>query len=373
MYLPEASHYKVRKVRWSFASNWIATFSLLLEYLQLLSIAVMIVSLDVSDLQLNAAWIQALSIVVRPFGAAVDVQFGVACGLSALLLGFLCMSILLTSQPASRVARTTVEKERDGNLGWLKQLIVVSADTLFVSVMSALFAAAEQFHHELPSSGEWNRDEVSFWLRALALVIAFAYACASMLMVIPIQSVYPELWLPKGLDARASPLFSLIERSLKVFLLSSLSLGPLHLPYLRSGIFVAVTICSILAGFIVRRPLAVTTAWYFRVTSYVSSTGLLVLMTCLAKSPDVLLPCIVSWLVAALATFGVTDAFTRVKRSRRVTSNGKNRRAAIHELAAKLAFAFGLDVSAAMPDKPLDGNQYDPSDTGRKRDLANQN
>jgi hypothetical protein len=253
MFLIPASRYKAKKVRWSYASNWIASFSLLLEYVQLLSIAIVVASLDIGHV-LDASLIRVLTIIVRPFGAAIDVQFGVACGFCGLLLGFLCISIVLTSQPETRVARTTVERERAGNLGWLKQLIALSADTFFISVLSALFAAAESFHHELPSDSEWKSSQSLFWLRALSLVIAFAYSCASMLMVLPIQSVYPELWLPKGLDARAAPLFSLVERSLKVFLLSSLSLGPQNLSYFRSGVFIAVTICTLLAGWFVGRP-----------------------------------------------------------------------------------------------------------------------
>eukprot|EP00762_Andalucia_godoyi_P007190 ANDGO_08021.mRNA.1 hypothetical protein len=306
MFLNAPSEYRQPRVRYEFISNYIAYFSLALEYVQLLSLAVLTVSVDSNfvDASLSAA----VNVIVKPLGASVLVQFIIAVILAGILLGFLTVAVMLTSQPEERVSRVSEQKEKEGNLSWLKLIVGTISDTAFMSVISSLSAAIQLFHSEIPADSEWSNSEAFYWLRCVVQVVLFAFVCASLLVVLPIQAVFPDIWLPKGVDVRPAPLFALSEKFLKLILITSISLGPSSssVPYFRTGVaaFVFAGLVGLIAFF--KNPMSTPFARNARMTSFVSAGGTLALMY--APAP---LPAVLFWLVACSLGFGVAEAGRR--------------------------------------------------------------
>eukprot|EP00762_Andalucia_godoyi_P001358 ANDGO_04843.mRNA.1 hypothetical protein len=308
---PLKPHQKI-KVR-SNLSNCIGIFSLCLEYVQLMSLAVLSVSFDVS---LNANLVSVTGIVLRPFGSSVMTQFIIACVIAAVLLGFLAITVLLTSQSEKRVARVTEQQEREGNLAWLKQLISLLSDTAFMSVVSAFSAEIGQLGDTVASSDRWNNDSSLYWARCVLQVVLFAYCVGCLLVVLPIQAVFPDIWLPPGQDVRAAPLFSLAEKGLKIFLITSLPLAP-NIAFFRTGVAVSVFALLALWMMVFPQPMTHGVAKDIRLMSIVNAAGIIGL---LYIPESISLPATLSWLGFGWLAVGVS-AKIRSMRHRRIVKS----------------------------------------------------
>ncbi|MEA2104171.1 MAG: hypothetical protein U9P79_05985 [Candidatus Cloacimonadota bacterium] len=225
-------------------SNCLSVFSILLEYVQMLCLAYT-ASRPSLAVSVDTSFIGSLTqFTLHPLGASLLVQWIVGLVFAAILVGFITVSIVLTSQPESPVARVSEQKEREGNLSWFKLLVAFLADTMFLSVTSTIasFLSASIASSIGDLDGSSNMSSVDMSdnqfraLSVLSLVQLFAFVCCAMMIILPIQAVFPDIWLPNGIDLRASPQFSMIEKTLKMLIVGILSLGPASNVIVRSSL-----------------------------------------------------------------------------------------------------------------------------------------
>lgn len=317
MLLPVRAAARMAPVRPN-VSNGIAVFSLLLEFFQLGLLAIRAVALDMQlvGVSVHASFFFALSdFFVIPSASVeiVSVSFYVSVGLAGVLFGFLAIAVVLTSQPEKRVGRVTEQQEREGNLGWLKQILTTISDTLFITLCSGCLLGVSS----LPSGVAGSLTLGN----AVARASFFAFILGSLLIMLPLQAVFPDIWRPSGLDVYASPLFSLVEKVLKSVLITVI--GVVRVPYVQTGLAAAVLLSLLLTTLGMEtlvgktgRPGVMTRPWASeaRMTSFIMALGCVPLSFVPQVAADAVLG---SWMGFCLLWFGAGQAVRHELRRRR--------------------------------------------------------
>eukprot|EP01028_Stygiella_incarcerata_P011893 TRINITY_DN701_c0_g2_i14.p2 TRINITY_DN701_c0_g2~~TRINITY_DN701_c0_g2_i14.p2 ORF type:complete len:473 (+),score=120.92 TRINITY_DN701_c0_g2_i14:633-2051(+) len=329
-------------------SNILSVFSIFLEFIQVLCLGYS-ASRPSLSVSVDTSFIGSLTqFTLRPLGTSLLFQFIVSVCLGAILIGFITVSIILTSQPEKRVARVSEQKELEGNLSWFKLLVATLADTLFLSLTSSMFAflsaSTASLQGDLDTSSSTTSTEMSEsefqGLSILALLQLFAFVSCALMIILPIQAVFPKIWLPDGIDVRASPKFSLLEKSLKVLLVGVLSVGPGSNVDLRSGFGIFVFGLLSVLIWTVRQPMTHKFAADIRGIGYVSAFGTVFILRLI---PNDTISGIVfgAWMCCTFGGLGFMTWFKKYSHKKEYSKELGIIREVLHNLAIRCGSIFG--------------------------------